>query len=308
MDISDANGLENQILYQELDAVSEVGNITMGTASTPLSELLRVPVKISNPFSYITSQEKVFSSFEVPYMIIRVDFIKGLQGFNVLIIRDYDIAVIADLMTGGSGVPDKIEITELALSAASEAMNQMAGAAATALSKLFNEVIEITPPKCTYIDDPARADFHPLPTDGPVVVVKFTLSIGEFLKTTIMQITTIETARVQAEYLLRKIGYDYSGRPVKPQDANNYGSAVNELSAAGAGNAARDPDLPVAVSLVAYRMRLNAGDIESLKPGSEIHLNAPGAQVELVANGTVVAVGELSDGKFRVTRMVKGPA
>lgn len=309
--------LEEYLLFQELDTISEIGNITMGSASTPLSELLGVPVNISNPNSFIAYQEKVFSSFDTPYITIQVDFTRGLKGFNVLVIREYDVAVIADLMMGGSGVPEKIEVDELAISAASEAMNQMNGAAATALSDMFNEIIEITPPRTVYVKDLVKADHHPLPTDEPVVVVQFNLSIGDLLNTAIMQITGIETAKEQVAYLFRKMGIEppreamASGEP-DPGPVSGGGPAAGDSVAAppetecitGGQAMAVAMNIPVEASLISGRIKCRVADIALLKPGMLIDIPRDGGTVEMVVNGTVVAVGEYMDGKFRVRHLV----
>ncbi|MFZ5646441.1 MAG: flagellar motor switch phosphatase FliY [Bacillota bacterium] len=308
--------LGEYLLFQELDTISEIGNITMGSASTPLSELLGVPVNISNPNSFIAYQEKVFSSFDTPYITIQVDFTRGLKGFNVLVIREYDVAVIADLMMGGDGRPEKIEVDELAISAASEAMNQMNGAAATALSDMFNEIIEITPPRTVYVKDLVKADHHPLPTDEPVVVVQFKLSIGDLLNTTIMQLTGIETAKEQVAYLFRKMGIEppreaqASEDPVSSPEVGPVAEApatalTEKVGFAPAGQALDVAmNIPLEVSLVSGRINCRVADIASLKPGMLIDVPRAGGEVEMVVNGTVVAVGELSDGRFKVKYLV----
>lgn len=307
---------EEYLLFQELDTISEIGNITMGSASTPLSELLGVPVNISNPNSFISHQESIFSSFDTPYITIQVDFTRGLNGFNVLVIREYDVAVIADLMMGGNGIPESIEVDEFAISAAAEAMNQMNGAAATALSDMFGEKIEITPPKTVYVKDLVKADHHPLPTEEPVVVVQFRLSIGELLNTTIMQLTGIETAKKQVAYLFRKMGVEPPREAQVPVDPAPpaAGAGLDEAAMAVreekvqyvTGGQALDVALgiPVELTLVSGRINCRVADIASLKPGMTIDVPRADGCVEMVVNGTVVAVGELSEGRFRVKRLV----
>ncbi|MFZ5643386.1 MAG: flagellar motor switch phosphatase FliY [Bacillota bacterium] len=297
------------LLPQELDTVCEIGNITMGNASTPLSELLGVPVNISNPQSYICYQEKVYSSFNTPYLSIQVDFIKGLKGFNVLVIKEDDVAVIADLMLGGNGKPDSFEVSEMAISAASEAMNQMNGAAATALSDMFGEAIDISPPKTTHIKELKEADHHPLPTDGPVVVVKFMLSVGDLLDTTIMQITGVETAKEQVALLYKKMGI-VPPREALEQDRPDTGpespvAPEEHIIPDSASDSALEiaMNIPLEISLVSGRVSCRVADIAGLKPGSVLDVNSSLNLVEMVANGKVVALGELKDGRFKVVKL-----
>jgi len=318
------------LLFQELDAISEIGNITMGSASTPLSELLGVPVNISNPNSYIAYQEKVFSSFDTPYLTIQVDFTKGLKGFNVLVIKETDVVVIADLMLGGDGRPENTEVDEMAISAASEAMNQMNGAAATALSDMFGEYVEITPPRTIHVKDLKEANHHPLPTDEPVVVVQFMLSVGDLLETTIMQITGVETAKEQVAYLFDKMGVEPPRKALETEQPDTVQVEVpKDLSSAAiqaefpkeltpaqvqeepvayvAGGQAMEVamNLPLEATLMAGKINCRVADIAYLKPGMVIDVPQAAGCVQLVVNGLVVAEGELSDGKFRVKNLVK---
>lgn len=189
----------------EMDALGEIGNISMGSAATTLSELLRQRVTITSPKVTTMAQEELFASFEVPYVLIQVDFKAGLRGFNVLIIKAKDAAIIADLMMGGDGTHPGEEITEIELSAASEAMNQMIGTASTSLSTVFGRTINISPPQTRVLDVVDGVRNYRLPTEDPVTVVAFKMMVGELLDTEIMQIMSIETAKEEAALLLSQL-------------------------------------------------------------------------------------------------------
>ncbi len=189
----------------EKDALGEIGNISMGTAATTLSELLRQKVIITSPKVTTCLQKDLFASFQVPYILIQVDFKTGLQGFNVLIIKTKDAAVIADLMLGGDGTRPAEGISEMELSAASEAMNQMIGAASTSLSTIFKRTINISPPVTTVLEVTDGAKDYRLPARDPIVAVSFKMTVGELLDTEIMQIMSIETARQEANLLLGQL-------------------------------------------------------------------------------------------------------
>jgi flagellar motor switch protein FliN/FliY len=131
----------------ERDALGEIGNISMGSASTTLSELLRQKVTITSPKVVVMTQRELFESFRVPYIVIQVEFKAGLTGYNVLVIKLRDAMIMASLMMGGDGEVVSEEISELELSAASEAMNQMIGTASTSLSTMLGRAINISPPR-----------------------------------------------------------------------------------------------------------------------------------------------------------------
>ncbi len=191
---------EHFVLSEEdKDALGEVGNICMGSAATTLSMLLNQKVQITSPSISIVTLEELFKGFAIPHMTIFVRFTEGLSGYNLLIIKLEDAAILADLMMGGDGTNVSGELTEIGVSAASEAMNQMIGSASTAMATMFGRTVNISPPE-TKIYYSLEEDQLPLDLvkDEPVVVVWFKMTIGDILNTQIMQVMSIETAREEA--------------------------------------------------------------------------------------------------------------
>ncbi|ABO50890.1 CheC, inhibitor of MCP methylation [Desulforamulus reducens MI-1] len=191
---------------EEMDALGEIGNISMGSASTTLSELLSQKVNITSPRVKIQTKQQLFDSFNIPYLVIKVDFNEGLNGYNVLVIKLNDAATMASLMMGGDGTPMSEEISELEISAASEAMNMMIGTAATSLSQMFQRTINISPPQTNLLrskGDPLAQP--PQDIEDVIVVVSFDMKIGDLVDTEIMQIMSVETAKEEAHLLLKDI-------------------------------------------------------------------------------------------------------
>ncbi|MFZ5650401.1 MAG: flagellar motor switch phosphatase FliY [Bacillota bacterium] len=184
----------------EIDALGEIGNISMGSAATTLSELLRQKVKITSPKVKLVSQRDMFDAFQVPYIIIQVEFKAGLDGYNILVIKLKDAMIMSNLMMGGDGVVETEEISDLEISAASEAMNQMIGTASTSLATLFGKTVNISPPVTTVWSSEENANFR-LPIGETVVIVSFEMKIGDLLDTEIMQVLSINTAKREAALL-----------------------------------------------------------------------------------------------------------
>lgn len=136
----------------ERDAVGEIANINMGTAATTLSTLLNNKVTITTPrVSYVTINE-LSQQYDRPCVFIHISYIEGIDGNNVLILKESDVKIITDLMMGGDGTNIDGELTELHLSAISEAMNQMMGSAATSLSSMLEKKVDISPPSASLVD------------------------------------------------------------------------------------------------------------------------------------------------------------
>ena len=136
----------------ERDAVGEIANINMGTAATTLSTLLNTKVTITTPkVSYVTLDD-LSLQYDRPCVFIHISYIDGIDGNNILILKEHDVKVITDLMMDGDGSNTDGELSEMHLSAISEAMNQMMGSAATSLSSMLEKKVDISPPTASLVD------------------------------------------------------------------------------------------------------------------------------------------------------------
>ncbi|HBZ53419.1 MAG TPA: flagellar motor switch phosphatase FliY, partial [Eubacterium sp.] len=111
----------------EIDALGEIANISMGTAATTLSSLLNQKVVITTPHVSYATWEDVSSKYVKPCVLLRISYVEGLTGDNVLILKEDDVKIITNLMMGGPGEITDEPLGELHLSAIGEAMNQMMG-------------------------------------------------------------------------------------------------------------------------------------------------------------------------------------
>lgn len=182
---------------EEKDAIGEISNICMGTAATTLYSLVNQKVVITTPVVEITNWDKLTAEYAKPCVFINILYKDGIDGNNVLILKEDDVKVITDLMMGGDGLNPAPELTELHFSAICEAMNQMMGSSATSLSSMLNCKIDISPPEAELVDmagniDVAKAsDF----LDKDFVRVTFRMTIGDLVDSTIMQLYPIQFAR-----------------------------------------------------------------------------------------------------------------
>lgn len=189
----------------EKDALGEVGNISMGTAATTLFTLLGQKVNITTPKVEITTLSKLGDKYPVPFVAVDVKYKVGLEGSNILVLRARDVKIIASLMMGGDGhdIDEESPVSEIDLSAISEAMNQMVGSGATSLSEMFGKTIDIDPPRAFQInlDDESLGDLFETAEDQ-LVKVSFRMVVGDLIDSEIMQLLPIEFAREIVSRLL----------------------------------------------------------------------------------------------------------
>lgn len=176
------------------DALGEIGNISFGTAATSLSTLLQQRVDITTPHVTVLRSDQIQDDFPKPYVMVTVDFTEGLSGANALAIELDDAKTIADLMLGGDGRNVAGELNDLHLSAVAEAMNQMMGGAATAMSTMFGFPINISPPKVNVIDL-AAGDTVEVGKSEWLVNTSFRLRVGDLIDSKIMQLVPVAFAQ-----------------------------------------------------------------------------------------------------------------
>jgi len=189
---------DNALNEMERDALGEISNISMGTAATTLSSLVNLKVDITTPTVSISNLEELVDKYDRPCVFLQISYKEGLDGNNVLVLKESDVKIIADLMMGGDGnVSSEGELGELQLSAISEAMNQMMGSASTSMSSMLGTKIDISPPVASLIDlndvmdEKTISDF----LKGDFVRIGFRMTIGNLVDSEIMQLFPIEFSK-----------------------------------------------------------------------------------------------------------------
>ncbi|MCM3722186.1 flagellar motor switch phosphatase FliY [Solibacillus isronensis] len=187
--------VEDHLTPIEIDALGEVGNISFGSSATALSSLLGQKVDITTPSISMINRNRLEQEFPHPYVAVQVEYTTGLSGMNLLVIKQSDAAIIADLMLGGDGVNPRPELSEIQLSAVQEAMNQMMGSAATSMSTVFNQKVDISPPTIDLLNISQDEGTETIPTDELLVKISFRLRIGELIDSNLMQLLPLKFSK-----------------------------------------------------------------------------------------------------------------
>lgn len=213
--------VDEQLLTEvETDAVGEIANISMGSSATTLYSLVNRKVNITTPVVSLATWENVLESYQKPCVFIQIKYTAGLDGSNILVLKEHDVKVIADLMMGGDGTNTDGEIGELHLSAIAEAMNQMMGSSATSLSTMFGTMIDISPPNADLRDLTEIADGSSISPflGGTFVKIAFSMQIDEMVDSTIMQLYPIEFAKKLVDmFITSQMGGEQAPAPAVPE-------------------------------------------------------------------------------------------
>ena len=189
----------------ELSAIGEVANITLGNAVTALSVLIHSFIDISTPHVEIKDKDAIVAEQPDKSVVTRVDYVKGLDGYSVLFLKEEDVKIMTDLMMGsdGHGMFYEQDISELHLSAVSESMNQMMGSAATAMGMMLNKLVDISTPN-TALTDPGHYINDAFQQEDRFVQITFDLKMGELIKTQMVQLYPFRLAKAIADLFLVK--------------------------------------------------------------------------------------------------------
>lgn len=240
----------------EKDAIGEVANISMGTSATTLYSLVNRKVDITIPVVTLSNWSTVVEDYHRPCVFIYIKYTEGLEGSNILVLKEHDVKVITDLMMGGDGTNTEGELSELHLSAISEAMNQMMGSAATSLSSMLGKKIDISPPEANLVDLnelEAKGELSKF-LEGTFVKISFRMQIGDLVDSTIMQLYPIDFAKSLYETFMSTQHAEAKPEPkeepkaepyeppkAEPMPDMNQGYTAQDMSQMGMNQAGMNP-------------------------------------------------------------------
>lgn len=324
--MSDEKKNDESLSPVEIDALGEIGNISMGTSATTLYTLLRNKVTITTPRVEIVDSQKIAEDYPLPFIAIKVNFTDGIEGINLLLLKEADALIIADLMMGGDGTSHREEIDDLAMSAISEAMNQMIGAASTSLSTMLDKPINISPPIAFRAN--LGSDYNDIEffrDNSKFVKIAFKMVVGDLIDSEIMQLLPVKFAKKMVAGLIevedRKEGHEpleksgqkqeiyADNRPAESKLINtknvlkDEGVKVQpillkelqeETTTGEKENINLILDVPLQVTVELGRTRKQIREILQFGAGTVIELDKlAGEPVDILVNGKFIAKGEV---------------
>ena len=198
----------------ELDAIGEVMNISLGSSATAVSNLLDHRVEITTPtVSVCNVDEFVLGDLE-PAVGVEIRYVSGLEGSNIMLLKRSDVKAIVDILMGYETPEEEFELNELTISAVCEVMNQMMGAASTALSDFLGFPVNISTPESFELNDfdGFKKEHFPM-QDGICVAVRFQLKIEGVIESQFINVMSTKLTRE----LLHCLGVD-GGDVIPPDD------------------------------------------------------------------------------------------
>lgn len=312
----------------EQDVLGEIGNICMGTAATTMFTLLGRKVTITTPSISMHTLKTLSEEYPAPIVVVEVNYIKGITGKNLLILKEYDVALITNLLLGEDGVIDEnnIVLDETHLSAIREVMNQMIGSSATSMADILQTPINISTPHAKQIslkDEEISEGFFD--DNDPIVKINFKMEIEGLLTSEIMQILPLKFAKSLASNVINGIeqpAYEPEPDVVIPtiktaqlaeqspagktniiHDNQNVDVKVAQFPSFDSSRSLNNPlienigmilDVPMKVTVELGKSKKKIKEILDFNMGSVIVLDKiAGEAVDILVNGKIVGKGEV---------------
>jgi flagellar motor switch protein FliN/FliY len=288
-------------------------------------------VEITTPRVSIGLLDEMRKAYPMPYIIVEVRFTQGINGTNLLAMKESDAAIIADLMMGNDGSNPPVGMSELYMSAVAEAMNQMMGATATSLSSIFKSRVDLAPPKVRLIDLAGSDNITDSVKQGESLArIAFRMVVEGLIDSEIMLILPLHVAREMVDGLLHSTAPSPAVQVPKPvASAPMAAAAPMQQQTFAAAPPQRAPssmaveqnvlvqpaqfaplkqtsfnvsdsnigmimDVPLQVTVELGRTRKLIKEILELAPGSVLELDKlAGEPVDILVNGKIVAKGEV---------------
>ena len=179
----------------EIDAIGEIMNISLGASATAISTLLGTKVNITTPVVQVKNKENFeFRELE-PAIGVEIAYVQGIDGRNIMMFSRNDVRIIVSMMMGAEIPEDEFVMDEINASAIREAMNQMMGASATALSEFLGTTVDISTPISYEITDGAAFKDKYFEGAEENVVIRFTLEIEDNLKSEFLNIMSVDLVK-----------------------------------------------------------------------------------------------------------------
>ncbi|SFD80399.1 flagellar motor switch protein FliN/FliY [Lentibacillus persicus] len=310
----------------EIDTLGEIGNISFGNSATTLSTLLNQKVEIAAPRVSVITKNALDDEFNTEPLVVYADYVEGLDGQNVLLMKSDVATIIADIMLGGDETAPETTLKEHHISSLQEVMNKLTETAASSMSTIYEAPVSTSSPEVTIGQSGSIQRKKAIVNENYFVKVTYQFNIGNLIDSDIVQIIPLSFAKEMVRRLSeassvksreeRAVTPDKTKTEAHPRsDGDNNSpqfigdnvspkSSIQQASFSDFGpqesiqNEKRNLDMlldiPLKVSVELGRTQRSIKDILKLSAGSIVELDKlAGEPVDILVNEKLVAKGEV---------------
>lgn len=236
-----------------IDAIGEIFNISLGSSATAVSNMLARRVDITTPTVSVVSAKDFTLGDLQPAIGVKIDYVAGLSGSNIMLLKRSDVRAIVDILMGTTTNDEDFEINELNMSAICEVMNQMMGAASTAMSDFLSRMVNISTPQAFEIGSLEEFVNKYFPSNGMLVVVRFKFSIEDAVESEFMSALSMDLVHELLQ------GFGIEGPDVGMDDVQEP-AAVAEPAVAAEPESSGDSGAPLSQEEIEKLLAKNFAD------------------------------------------------
>lgn len=309
------------ITEKDLNGLNKLFRISIEASTEVLKSVTQKDVKVESiDVIKIAGGEELSKLINSPYLATKVDYVKGLRGLDILLIKQSDMNNLMKLQFESMGYEIEDLDTEMTISASNEIMNQMMGNASNKLGTELGIFIDISTPE-TIIreDDDSVIPF--LKEDSlSYVYTTFKLNIdgevtGDLIKVLdadfLEELRDImhgedesevneekETDQNETEHKSDKEVPNIAQPIDEKQEVSLYDLpnlySTNNNCCESQASMKRVKNVEIEMTVELGRTKMSVQDILKLDKGSIVEINRlAGEHVDLLANGELIAKGEI---------------
>ncbi|MBC7764962.1 MAG: flagellar motor switch protein FliN [Hyphomonadaceae bacterium] len=303
---------QDTLSVDEMEALSEIMNVSMNTVSTLLISKVKQNVTIQvKDLSDIGEAENA-ALLEMPLCSFEAELTTGMKAKTWYLFKINDVAVLNDLLMGGDGANKETdELDDLQKNILVELMNELIPSGYETVSEMVKTKIAVKKPDIHSISQ-QKDVLEKILTNNKLAQITFSFEIGNVLEGEIIQLISIGMAKRLVELLLATLQEEEAPPPAKrmggkqPMKQNGKGPQVSIQSVSFPSFDDQDDvpnhdesidfilDVPLQVSVELGKTKKMIKEILAFNVGSIVELNNLAEDyVDILVNGKLVARGEV---------------
>ncbi|WP_172371478.1 flagellar motor switch phosphatase FliY [Sporosarcina jiandibaonis] len=299
----------NSLSKAEIEVVTELLSVSLGSSSAVLSELLTETIALTTPELQLKQKEDVLATIKSPFCVALGEFTGGIKGAQILAINNEDVQTIRELVDG--------EETENQLEAVQKVIQQMFIAVSQSMTTLLNQEIAYSLSGIDVVEKREDLSLEHFIEGDTFVEVTFQLNLGNQKNLSfhlcipiqlVKQIVTIvnDSIGVNKPVETEEMESQSSSQSNHTQQTLNPGTKTNiqpvQFSSFDeTASALMEPnnldmllDIPLQVTVELGRTKRMVKEILEVSQGSIIELDKlAGEPVDILINNKLIAVGEV---------------
>lgn len=290
----------------EIEVVTELLSVSLGSSSAVLSELLKETVTMTTPELQLKQKEDLLTTLQSPFCVALGEFTGGIKGVQILAINNEDVQTIRELVDGAD--------SEIAVQ---KVIQQMFTAVSKSMSTLLSQEIAYSLSGIDVVEKREELSVEYFIEGDNVVEVAFQLKLGNQKNLRFHLCIPIQLVKQIVTIVNDSIGVNkpVEKEEMKFQSDNQSSSQSNNTTEQATTNiqpvqfssfdetasALMEPnnldmllDIPLQVTVELGRTKRMVKEILEVSQGSIIELDKlAGEPVDILINNKLIAVGEV---------------